>query len=85
MMPDDDLFVVQEVTVNIPDHDLPGRPISRVLCAICGEGINDRREVQLNGLVLCRACAHDSYYHLIGSIVPQNTVHEEPNLETIPS
>ena len=62
VMPDDELFLVQEVVVDIPDHDQPGRPVSRVLCAICGEGINDRREVQLNGLVICRACAHGSYY-----------------------
>jgi formylmethanofuran dehydrogenase subunit E len=61
-MPDEELFVVQEVLVDIPDHDRPGRPVSRMKCAICGEGINDRREVQVNGLVLCRACAHGSYY-----------------------
>jgi formylmethanofuran dehydrogenase subunit E len=62
IMPDDELFIVQEVLVNIPDHDLPGRPVSRVMCAICDEGINDRREVRLNGQVLCRACAQGGYY-----------------------
>ena len=62
IMPDEELFVVREVMVNIPAYDRPGRTISRVVCAICGEGINDRREVQLNGLVLCRACAHGSYF-----------------------
>jgi len=62
VMRDDELFVVQEVLVNIPDHDRPGRPISRVICAVCGEGVNDRREIRLNGLVLCRACANGSYY-----------------------
>lgn len=69
VMPDDELFLFQEVMVNIPDHDLPGRPISRVVCAICGEGINDRREVHLNGLVLCRACAQGSYYQSLGKAV----------------
>jgi formylmethanofuran dehydrogenase subunit E len=62
VMPDEELFVVQEVLVDIPDHDQPGRPISRVVCAICDEGINDRREVRLNGQVLCRACAQGGYY-----------------------
>lgn len=62
VMTNDELFVVQEVMVDIPSHDRPGRPISRVICAVCGEGINDRREVRLNGLVLCRACAHGRYY-----------------------
>ena len=85
VMPDDDLFVVQEVVVHTPDHDRPGRPLSRVPCAICGEGINDRREVQLNGLLLCRACAQGSYYHLIVSILPENSKYDESKPETIPS
>lgn len=85
IMPDDELFVVQEVMIGIPDHDRPGRPIRRVTCAICGEGINDRREVQLNGLVLCRACASGSYYHLIGSIPPQNREDDESSPKTISS
>lgn len=61
-MPEDELFIVQEALVNIPDYDQPGRPVSRVICAICGEGINDRREVRSNGQILCRACAQGSYY-----------------------
>lgn len=62
IMPDGELFVAQEVIITIPEHDQPGRPVSRVKCGICGEGVNDRREVQLNGLVLCRACANGRYY-----------------------
>jgi len=62
IMPDGQLFIVQEVLVDIPDHDRPGRPVSRVYCALCGEGVNDRREVRLNGQILCRACAQGSYY-----------------------
>lgn len=62
VMPDNELFVVEKVVVDIPDHDRPGRPVSRVPCAVCGEGINDQREVQLNGKLLCRACAQGSYY-----------------------
>ncbi len=69
VMSDSELFVAQEVVVHIPDHDLPGPPISRVVCAICGEGINDRREVRLNGQVLCQACAQGSYYHEVGQTV----------------
>ncbi len=69
VMPDDELFIVQEVTVEIPNHDLPGRPVSRVACAACGEGINDRREVHRNGQVLCRACAEGGYYHEVRQTV----------------
>ncbi|OGP74939.1 MAG: hypothetical protein A2V86_17360 [Deltaproteobacteria bacterium RBG_16_49_23] len=62
IMSDSELFVVQEVVVDIPDQDQPGPPVSRVVCAICGEGINDRREMWLNGQALCRACGQGGYY-----------------------
>jgi formylmethanofuran dehydrogenase subunit E len=65
VMPDDELFVVQNVVVDLRPEDQPGSPISRVICDHCGEGINDRREVRLNSQVLCRACANGSYYHLL--------------------
>jgi len=62
VMPEEELFVVQEVLVDIPKYDLPGRPISKVMCAVCGEEVNDSREVWVNGKVLCQACALGSYY-----------------------
>ena len=71
IMPDDELFIVQEVLVDIPDYDQPGRPVSRVVCAICGEGINDRREARLNGQILCRACAQGAYYQGLRHSVQQ--------------
>ncbi len=71
VMPDEELFVVQEVLVNIPDYDRPGRPVSRVYCALCGEGVNDHREVHLKGQVLCRACAQGTYYQSVGQLIPQ--------------
>jgi formylmethanofuran dehydrogenase subunit E len=62
IMPNERLFSIQEVKVDIPEHDQPGPPINRVVCSICGEGINDRREVQIDGQVLCRACVQGAYY-----------------------
>jgi len=74
---DDELFIVQEVVVDIPDHDQPGRPVSRVICALCSESINDRREVHLNGLVMCRACAQGSYYEVPeGSLLKPDIVRQ---------
>jgi formylmethanofuran dehydrogenase subunit E len=64
IMPDDELFTVQEVELVIAETDLPGAPRSRVTCAICGEGVNDGREVVQEGRMLCRACAHGPYYRL---------------------
>ena len=62
LLPDADLFKVERVVVNVANEDQPGRPVSRVPCDQCGEGINDRREIIREGRTLCRACAGDAYY-----------------------
>ena len=62
VMGDHELFQVQPVRVRLRPEDMPGRPKSRVTCEGCGEGVNDGREHQVNGRVLCRACAGDCYY-----------------------
>ena len=61
-MPDDELFDVQWVRVELPPEEFPGYKAERVVCEQCGEGINFRREVHREGRALCRACAGDSYY-----------------------
>lgn len=63
VMPEADLLRIESVVVN------PGwldRRRIRVPCQGCGEGINYGREVAAEELVLCRACAGDSYYTLQG-------------------
>jgi formylmethanofuran dehydrogenase subunit E len=62
VMPDTELFAITPVHLSLPQEDLPGKPLSRVTCQGCGEGINDRREVEQGGKTLCRACAFGSYY-----------------------
>jgi formylmethanofuran dehydrogenase subunit E len=62
---DDDLFITQLVKVDLPAEELPGYKGERVVCEICGEGINFRREVRRQGRILCRACAGESYYRLV--------------------
>lgn len=62
MLSDGELFRVEHVRVTLPPQDQPGRPVSRVSCDECGEGINDRREVIRDGRTLCRACAGGAYY-----------------------
>lgn len=61
-LPVESLFKIERVAVNVPTQDQPGRPVSRVSCHDCGEGINDRREVVRDGRTLCRACSGDAYY-----------------------
>ncbi len=65
VMPEDDLFIVMPVRVEVPVEDRPGPPIRRVTCDACGEGVNDAREVIVDGRTLCRACAGESYYRSI--------------------
>ena len=61
-LPDEQLFKVERVRVELPVQDQPGRPVSRVQCDECGEGINDHREVLRDDQTLCRACAGEGYY-----------------------
>ena len=59
MMPEAELFSTEEVRVQ------PGwldRRRVRVPCHRCGEGVNYEREVRVNGLVLCRSCAGETYF-----------------------
>jgi formylmethanofuran dehydrogenase subunit E len=60
---DEELFKVERVMVEYGEMDAPGRPRARVACAVCGEGINDGRELfGTNGEPLCRPCAAGGYY-----------------------
>ena len=59
---DDDLFTIQWVKVELPPEEFPGYKGERVVCEICGEGINFRREVRREGTILCRSCAGESYF-----------------------
>lgn len=60
---DAELFKVERVTVNYGANDAPGRPLSRVTCVRCGEGVNDGRELRLDtDRALCRPCAQGGYY-----------------------
>lgn len=57
IMPEEILFTVTPVSLEIPAQEMPGYRGDRVQCAACGEGINYHREVQTNGCTLCIPCA----------------------------
>ena len=65
VMHDQELFTLQAVRVRLQPEDLPGRPRSRVVCEQCREGVNDGRERRVNGRLLCRSCAGESYYETV--------------------
>lgn len=62
VMPDDELFKIEQVEVAIPQEDLPGKPLSRIQCQSCGEWVQDKREIEQEGILLCRGCARGRYY-----------------------
>lgn len=59
---DEDLFAMQWVKVELPPEEFPGYKGERIVCEVCGEGINFRREVTRDGKILCRGCAGENYY-----------------------
>lgn len=59
---DDVLFDHTWVRVEIPEEDLPGKRWGRVICDLCGEHINFRKEIQQDQKTLCRSCAGESYF-----------------------
>ena len=68
---DEELFKIERVAVNYNEMDAPGRPRSRVICASCGEGVNDGREIiAADGHVLCRPCGLGAYYRNIQAPTP---------------
>jgi formylmethanofuran dehydrogenase subunit E len=61
-MPDEELLVAQRVTLRTPVAAIISRAGYRVACDRCGEEIINEREVRIDGALLCRACAGQSYY-----------------------
>jgi formylmethanofuran dehydrogenase subunit E len=61
-MSNEDMFATQWVKVELPAEEFPGYKGERIVCDVCGEGINFRREVRREQRTLCRACAGESYY-----------------------
>lgn len=62
VMPNDELLTLQEVILDMHIKQIISRPGVRVNCNGCGEEIINNREIQRDGLTLCRACDGDSYY-----------------------
>jgi len=61
-MPDEVLFEVAPVIVEVPIHDMPGPSRFKARCEQCGQVVRDKKEVLINAQVLCRPCAYGSYF-----------------------
>ncbi len=62
---DEILFDKHRVKVEVPPEDLPGFKGPRVVCSQCGEGVNFRREVVVEGRTFCRSCSGEKYYETL--------------------
>lgn len=64
-MPDELLFDIQQVKVDLPDTDMPGPPRSHAVCSRCGQMVRDGKERRVSDQILCRPCAGEGYYQLM--------------------
>jgi formylmethanofuran dehydrogenase subunit E len=61
---DHQLFTEEWVRVALDPREFPGYKSERVVCAVCGEGINYDRYILRAGSKLCQACAEpDQRYY----------------------
>jgi formylmethanofuran dehydrogenase subunit E len=61
-MPDEVLFNIQRVRVDVPFHDMPGPSRFKAACQRCGQVVRDKKEILKGGQVLCRPCAQGAYF-----------------------
>jgi formylmethanofuran dehydrogenase subunit E len=62
VMPEKELFKIENVKVEIPLGDMPGKPVRRLQCEKCSEYVQDCKEVTMGHRILCRPCAYGGYY-----------------------
>jgi len=65
IMPLEELFIVEEVKVEIPIYEMPGPTRFKAICQLCKMVVRDKKEVYKNGQILCRPCAFGTYYQAI--------------------
>lgn len=62
-MPDDLLFDIQRIHVDLPETEMPGPPRCHAVCGRCGQVVRDGKEMRNNGEVLCQPCGGKSYFY----------------------
>ncbi len=64
-LPDEEMFEVQKVEIDLKPWDMPGKPIEVVHCSQCGEDVTDCRHIIIDGQPVCKACNGQSYYKVV--------------------
>ena len=62
---EEELLSVTEVEVPLRPEDMPGKPVRRCRCALCGEDVLDGREMNGEGATLCRPCFEKKKYYCV--------------------
>lgn len=66
-IPEEELFAITDVDVQLRPEDMPGKPLRRVSCSRCGENIMDGREIECQGQSICIPCSlGKDYYTPVG-------------------
>src|SRR5512143_3171150 len=68
VMPVSELLRLEDVVLDPPLRTILSIPNARAVCDCCGEEIINEREIVMDGVVLCRTCAHGGYYR---PVMPQ--------------
>jgi formylmethanofuran dehydrogenase subunit E len=79
IMADEELFEVMNIAVAMRPEDMPGKPLRRIRCSLCGEHVQDGREVDKGGEIVCRPCAGDGYYERTNRIFLSRVMQESHN------
>ncbi len=68
VLPAADLFIVDEVTVDLRPEDLPGAHSNKTVCDECGTMIRHKRELIVSGRSLCAVCAGQGYFQKVSTV-----------------
>lgn len=62
IMPEEELFKIEEVKVKIPPEDMPGKSLKRIQCEECEDYVQDCKDVKVDNRILCKPCAFGGYF-----------------------
>lgn len=62
---EEELFSFIEVEVPLLPEDMPGKPLRRCRCVLCGEDVLDGREIEYEGVTLCKPCFEKKRYYYV--------------------
>ena len=62
------LLNVKSVNLTVELKNIISSPTALAICDLCGEEINNGREIHTNGKTVCQACNGNGYYQIVESL-----------------